>query len=104
VKPSEKEQEYFIAQEVKRLKKLQEEHCRKMAEEERRQLKDLHYMHCTKCGQKMETTTLAEVEIEVCPSCGGIYLDAGELNKIVTEQTGSFTKALGIARRLWNAS
>jgi uncharacterized protein len=104
VKPSDKEQEYFIAKEVKRLKKLQEENARTMAEEERRKLKELHYMHCTKCGQKMETTTLAEVEIEICPGCGGVYLDAGELNKIVSEQTGSFTKALGIARKLWTAS
>ena len=104
VKPSEKEQEYFIAREVERLKKLQKEHQGKLAGDERQRLKELHFMHCAKCGDNMETTTLAEVEIEVCPSCGGVYLDAGELNKIVNEQVrGPFSKALAYARQLWLA-
>ena len=102
VKPSIKEEQYFIAREVARLKALREEHKKKLAEEEKRKMKELHFMHCTKCGQIMETTTLAEFEIEFCPDCGGIYLDAGELSKIVEEKTqGSFAKALGYARSLW---
>ena len=101
-KPSDKEQQYFIAQEMKRLKALHQQYAEKTAESERQRLKDLHYMHCTKCGQKMETTTLADIEVEVCPGCGGIYLDAGELNKIVDEQTrGPFGKALAYARKVF---
>jgi hypothetical protein len=102
-KPSKNEQEYFITQEVARLKALREEHQRKLKDDERRKLREAHYLHCAKCGQKMETTTLANVEIEVCPDCGGIYLDAGELNKIVDEKTrGPFADAMALARRLWN--
>ena len=104
-KPSKNEQEYFIAQEVARVKKLREEQNKKQADEECRKLRELHYLHCAKCGQKMTTTAMAGIEIEVCPSCGGIYLDAGELAKIIDEQThGPFTSALAYARRLWNAS
>ena len=105
VKPSQKEEEYFIEQEVKRLKALHEEHLRKSNEEQRQKMKELHYLHCAKCGQKMEPTTLGNVEIDVCPDCAGIYLDAGELQKILDEKTREpFTKALSFARRLWTVS
>ncbi len=101
-KVSEKEQEYFIRHEMTRLKKLREEHAEKTAASERQRQKDLHFMHCAKCGQKMETTTLESVEIEVCPDCGGVYLDAGELAKILDKKRrGPFSDALALARKLW---
>ena len=46
-------------------------------------------MHCPKCGQELATETCDSVEIDVCPSCKGVWLDAGELGTIV-ESTGSF--------------
>ena len=98
------EERYFIEQEVKRLKQIHQERMTKQAEAERARLKELHFMHCAKCGEQMETTTLVEVEIEVCPDCGGIYLAAGELHKIVNEQKrGPFANALALARSLWLA-
>ncbi len=101
-KPSDKEQEYFLRKEMERIKELREEHRRKVAESERAKLKELHFMHCPKCGQDLTTTTLATVDIEVCPECGGVYLDAGELNKIIDEnKRGVFTTALASARRMW---
>jgi hypothetical protein len=103
-RPSEKEQEYFLKLEAERLKRLREEHIRQMAEEERRRLKELHWLHCAKCGQSMETTRLGVVEIEICPDCGGVYLDAGELDKIVEEQgREKFAGALGRLRALWGS-
>ncbi len=100
--PSDKEEEYFLRQEMERLRALREEHARRVAEEERRRLKELHSMHCAKCGQRMETTTVGGVEIEVCPDCGGVYLDAGELEKLTEAgREGAFAKALGALRRIW---
>ena len=102
VTPSKTEQEYFIKQEMERLRKLREEHQEKLAASDRAKMKELHFMRCAKCGQHMETTRLETVEIEICPDCGGIYLDAGELGKILDEKTRDpFTKALSIARRFW---
>lgn len=101
-KPSDKEQEYFLRQEAERLKELREEHRKKVAEAERQRLKELHYLHCPKCGQKMTTTTLNEVEVEVCPGCRGMFLDDGELDKLGGEGTrGRFASALASLRRQW---
>ena len=104
-KPLNKEEQYFITQEVARLKRLREEHLRAQAQEDRRKMKELHFLCCAKCGQKMETTKLESVEIEICPDCGGIYLDAGELGKIVDEKTrGPFSQALAYARKIWDSA
>lgn len=101
-KPSDKEQEYFLNLELERLRKLREEHRQKLAEEEREKLKELHHLHCAKCGQKMEVTHFEGVEVEVCPDCGGIYLDSGELDKVIEERRrGPFSDALGQLRKLW---
>ena len=36
-------------------------------------------MDCPACKEAMITLELEEVEIDYCPDCGGIWLDAGEL-------------------------
>ena len=101
-KPSDKEQEYFLKVEAERLRQLREEHQKRVVEEARRTLKELHYMHCPKCGQMMTSTTLEEVEIEVCPGCAGVYLDDGELDKLTEERKrGAFTSTLQAFRKLW---
>lgn len=99
IKPSEKEEEYFLRMEAERIRRLREEHERKTAEAERQRLKDLHYMHCPKCGMEMTTSKMMEVEVEVCPDCSGIFLDSGELEKIVggSAKSGS---VLGSLRKL----
>jgi len=101
-RPSDKEQEYFIKQDLERIKRMREEHLKRQQEEERERLKELHFMHCAKCGQTMTTVTLAGVEVEVCSGCGGIYLDAGEIEKLTeVSKRGALAGALGTARRLW---
>ena len=85
-KPSQKEEEYFLRLEVERIQKLRREHQASLAEQERKRRKELHFMCCPKCGMDMTTSTFAGVDIEVCPDCRGIYLDAGELDKILDEK------------------
>ena len=85
-KPSNKEDEYFLRLEVERIHRLRQEYQEKLAEEERKRLKELHFMHCPKCGMSLTTSTMAEVEIDVCPDCKGIFLDAGELDKLLEEK------------------
>ena len=49
------------------------------SEAEKLRLKEAHWMHCPKCGQKLSPEKCGSVEIDVCPSCKGVWLDAGEL-------------------------
>jgi Zn-finger nucleic acid-binding protein len=37
---------------------------------------------CVKCTSILDRTTVGEVEVDLCPSCGGLWLDAGELERI----------------------
>jgi Zn-finger nucleic acid-binding protein len=47
------------------------------------------YRHCPHCQRPMKRVMVGKVGIERCASCGGYFLDAGELEQIV----GSMRKA-----------
>ena len=40
-------------------------------------------MKCPKCEMEMRITDREGVEIDYCPQCRGVWLDRGELEKIV---------------------
>jgi uncharacterized protein len=99
-KPSKPEEEHIWAEELRlRLQKLEEAQKSK-TEAEKRRLKELHWMHCPKCGQQLTTEHYASVEIDVCPSCKGLWLDATELNTIVESEkkTGLLKRCIKILR------
>lgn len=103
-RPSDREQEYFLKMELERLARLREEHQRKLEDAARQERKEKHWMHCPKCGDDLEVTHLAGVEVDLCPDCGGLFLDAGELDKILEEKNrGPFAKALGSLRSVFRA-
>jgi len=43
-------------------------------------------MDCPTCGSAMLTLELADVEIDHCVGCGGIWLDAGELELLMDDR------------------
>jgi predicted Zn-ribbon and HTH transcriptional regulator len=89
MKPSKIEDQHIWEYELNRRLQQLEGEQQAIAGTEKRRLKELHWMHCPKCGQELATETCDSVEIDVCPSCKGVWLDAGELGTIV-ESTGSF--------------
>ncbi|MBI4460268.1 MAG: zf-TFIIB domain-containing protein [Acidobacteria bacterium] len=91
IKPSEQEEEYFARQEIQRRLQEQAKRAQAMAEEEKKRLKDLHFMHCPKCGADLQEEMLKEVAVDICPNCRGIWLDAGELEKLAGDSKGLFT-------------
>ena len=100
-KPSENEERFFKEQEIQaRIQRLEEEQ-RKTSEAEKQRLKELHWLHCPKCGQKLDQEYYGKVEIDVCPGCRGLWLDAHELDAILSASAGSaspfksFLKILG---------
>jgi hypothetical protein len=91
IKPSEQEEEYFAKQEIQRRLKAEAEKTLKLAEEEKKSLRELHYMHCPKCGTHLEEAVIKDVTVDLCPGCQGIFLDAGELEKISVMPKGLFS-------------
>jgi len=40
-------------------------------------------MNCPKCAVELKVTERQSVEIDYCPQCRGVWLDRGELDKII---------------------
>lgn len=88
MKPHITEDQHIREHEIKmRLSALEAEQ-RTATEAERSRLKALHWMHCPKCGQRLSTEQYCSVEIDVCPSCRGLWLDANELDTILASSSG----------------
>ena len=69
------ENEYFQRIEQKRRERL----LAKLSERELEARREKYWHRCGKCGGEMETRDYMEIEIEVCPDCGAVLLDPGEL-------------------------
>jgi hypothetical protein len=78
-KPSEKEEEYFARMEFERKKKVEEGKYQKLREEEKKMLRDLHFMKCPKCGMELIEIDYRGIKVDKCSECQGVWLDAGEL-------------------------
>ncbi|MEO8347981.1 MAG: zf-TFIIB domain-containing protein [Acidobacteriota bacterium] len=60
-----------------------------------------HWRKCPKCGSDMAVQSIADIEIEKCSSCEGIFFDRGELEQLLMKQEsqrrGFFRKLLGFS-------
>ena len=77
-KPSKNEHEYF----VRRNAELILERRARLDEERSRQERTSHYNKCPRCGIDLEERDHQGVKIDQCVSCGGMWLDKGELGII----------------------
>ena len=95
-RPSESEEEFIARIEYQRRKKVEEEKHRKMAELEKQQRKELHFMHCPKCGMKLIEVDYKSLKIDRCSACEGVWLDAGELESAVGLEKGLLGRIFGL--------
>ena len=56
-------------------------------------------MKCPNCNVNLIITDRSNIEIDYCPDCRGIWLDRGELDKIIdrSSQTGQVIHSKGYA-------
>lgn len=40
------------------------------------------FITCVRCNSVLDKKTVAAIEVDVCPSCGGVWLDKGELERL----------------------
>ena len=74
-----KEEEYFHQLNQKLIEKKRHElDAQKSSMAATRQ--NPHWMKCPKCGHDMVEKELAQIKIDQCSVCEGVYFDAGELD------------------------
>jgi Zn-finger nucleic acid-binding protein len=86
------ENEYFRRKEQELIEKLRAK--RAAAEQEPAQASALH---CPKCDGTLVEIPFEEVLIDRCEKCHGLWLDAGELERLTQQESGwlsSFWKSL----------
>lgn len=44
-------------------------------------------MNCPNCGETLRERERAGIEIDVCPVCRGVWLDRGELDKLIDRES-----------------
>jgi uncharacterized protein len=93
------EQQLIEAAREARVKRERERAAHEKAEQ-RRRLKEQHFMKCPKCGHDLKEENLQGVRIDRCTFCEGVYLDAGELESLFLrkeeERRGMFRRLVGL--------
>lgn len=97
-KPSQHEVDYFVRLEIDLRRRLAEQRQAELEAEEQRAARELHYMHCPKCGMQLEEIQLGDVRIDKCFGCHGLWLDDGELERISGKDTGFLPRLLHLFR------
>ena len=78
------EEEYFRRKDKESLERLRE-----AIREEAHATGDLPVtMECPRCTGKLHAESYDNVNIDRCDTCGGVWLDAGELEQIIAEESG----------------
>ncbi len=93
-KPSTTEDEYFVREDAEKKRRIALEMKRATAAEEQRRLKELHWMHCPKCGMQMHEVRLGKIDVDTCFACGGIFLDKGEIDVIAAPRQKGIMSAI----------
>ena len=92
IKPTEKEEAYFIRSEFEKAKKVEKQRQNLLETEERLKLKELHYMQCPKCGMQLVEIDYRGIKIDKCTACDGVWLDAGELGMVAQLDKSAINK------------
>jgi len=50
------------------------------------------YLACLKCTSVLDKARIDEIEVDLCPSCGGLWLDHGEIEKLARKQGGEIDR------------
>jgi len=93
VKPSEQEEEeYFARLEERRQQALAERQPPAGAQADQQQVAVIQ-LHCPKCGASLVEMHYKAIEMDTCSRCQGLWLDCGELERVLAEEHG-FLSAL----------
>jgi uncharacterized protein len=98
-KPSEKEEEYFAKLEFEKKRKLEQKKHLEMEAEEKKRLKELHFMRCPKCGMELVEVHYKGIAVDKCSECEGVWLDVGEFESASRLEKSSLNKLFDVFRK-----
>jgi acetyl-CoA carboxylase beta subunit len=85
------EREYFVRQNIESVERKRAQIRAEMAAAERKS----HFMKCPNCGADLHMEEFHGVQIERCLECNGIWVNAGEIDRLVAhEETGMIGRVL----------
>jgi Zn-finger nucleic acid-binding protein len=92
-----KEDEYFHRKDVELIQKLREKAEAQRLKVEAENKKKEFWMRCPKCGSSLAEENYGSVMIDRCSSntCGGIFLDGGELDILLKAKSSLWARVLG---------
>ena len=90
-KPSSNEDEYFARANAE----LMKEQRARLDEERRNAERKAHYNKCPRCGIDMTERVHHHVKVDVCTTCGGTWLDKGELEMLTHVERSSVSRFIG---------
>ncbi len=93
-KPSTSEDEYFVREDAEKKRRAALQSKREKAAAELKQLRDLHYMKCPKCGLDLHEVKLRGVDVDVCFSCNGVFLDQRDLERLERHESSGVMSAV----------
>jgi Zn-finger nucleic acid-binding protein len=92
-----KEDEYFHKKDKEMLAKLREQAEAQRAKLEAENQKREYWMRCPKCGSALNEENYGGVMVDRCTSksCGGIFLDGGELEILLKAKASLLQRVFG---------
>ena len=93
-KPPSAEDHYFAREDRERIEHLRAERQKREAAEGAARLKEMHWMCCPKCGDKLAEVAHEGVLVDRCQQCRGVWFDASEFEALARKSEGGITAAL----------
>jgi hypothetical protein len=75
------EEEYFHRKEQEALEKTRQ----RMAADESKP-DEAAFMHCPKCGEKLEEHSFNGIKVDRCNRCDGLWLDSGKVDHLAAKK------------------
>lgn len=82
MRPTKNEEAYIAQLQAERQQELRRQREKEEATRRREQERELHFMHCPKCGAQLAEVQNGNLAVDRCTECGGVWLDPGELEQV----------------------
>lgn len=77
------EEKYFYKKDRQLIADRRRQLDRERARRQQEKARQLHWMHCPKCGGELQEVKRGFVTLDFCPDCSGVFLEKGELEMIL---------------------